>query len=98
MQKNGTVTRERERTSDQNLIRKLDATILMIKNTRSDLSKSVIELSGMLREQTQSKQEKPSVGMEKMSTMLDRYLKGGAMLDEIQESFQRVRTDLANNL
>jgi hypothetical protein len=98
MRKKETDSPERGKTLAPSLIKKLDETILMTKNIKSHLSKCVIELSGMLRENAQSRQEPLGSEMEKMSIMLDRYLKAGQTLSETQESFQKVRTELESDL
>ena len=84
------------KTNDQALIKQLEETIATINSTKSHVNKRVTVLSGMLRDGTQSNQEQQSEGTELMFTMLDRYLKAGQTLSQIEESLVEVLTGRKN--
>jgi len=90
--------REKEKTKELALIRRLEGTILTIQNTKAHLNKSVTELSEMLREEGRLKTGQPERETALTFTMLDRYLKAGATSQATLESFQEVLTEAKNSL
>ena len=98
MRKNETGTRAKVRTSALNQIRRLEETILTIRSTLQDLNKNVTVQSGMLRDVRQSSQAPQSEEIELMFTMLDRYLRAGATVREIEESLVDLLTELKNKV
>jgi len=86
--------REKGRTLEKSQIKRLDEITLMTSNTRSLLSKSVIELSAIQREIVQSRLELPKEEITLMLTINDRYLKAGALQSQTLELLADLRTDV----
>jgi len=98
MPKKETGLRAKGQTNVLSLIRKLDEIIHTTENTRKTASKSVIELSEMLRDAGRSKADESSLAVKETSITLDRFLKAGRMIEKTQELFLDLRTELKNNI
>jgi len=88
----------KEKTPVLNHIKETGEITAMIQNIRVRLNKNVTGLSGTLRESVQSKTALPSEAIELTFTMLDRYRRAGATLDQIHELLNDLQTELKNNV
>jgi hypothetical protein len=98
MSRKETGWQEREKTSVLNQIKRLEEIIATIKSTSQAMSKNVIGLSGILREERLSSQEQQSEAIAPMFIMLDLSLKGAATLRETHELLNARLIELKNSI